>query len=160
MIVQRPKRKKAKPVKKTSVNANQSGSLAPSHALPNGPQQVAPQQQNSHHGRTRNGNLRLPFQPNPLQSLPQASLSSKAGTPRAPIIVPYFSPPPLPPPFPPPRLPPPAVPNLFDSQGVAAGPHRFDQEPALYDLICSKFDAVITSIDEESFSGDRRELGW
>ena len=155
-MVQRPKRRKAKPVKKTSVNANQSGRLAPSHALPNGPQQVAPQQQNSHHGPRRNGNLRLPFQPNPLQSLPPASLVPRAGTPRAPIIVPFFSPPPLPPPL----LPPPAVPNPLDRHGVATGPHHFDQEPALYDLIYSKFDAVITSIDEESFSGDRRELGW
>jgi hypothetical protein len=32
-------------------------------------------------------------------------------------------------------------------------------EPSLYDLISSKFDDVINSIDEESFSGDRKDLG-
>lgn len=34
-----------------------------------------------------------------------------------------------------------------------------NQPPSLCDLIASKFDAVITSIDSESFSGDERELG-
>ena len=34
-----------------------------------------------------------------------------------------------------------------------------NQDPALYDLISSKLDAVITSIDSESFNGDERELG-
>lgn len=63
------------------------------------------------------------------------------------MIVPYFSPPP-------------PVLHPVDNHGVDTGSHRFDQEPALYDLIYSKFDAVITSIDEETFSGDRRELGW
>lgn len=33
------------------------------------------------------------------------------------------------------------------------------QDAALCDLISSKFDAVLTSIDGESFSGDERELG-
>lgn len=151
MIVQQPKRKTAKPVGKASVKAvkaHQPGSLAPSHALPNSPVQVTPQQQNGYHGSSQHGNLRLPFQPNPPQSLPQASMSSRAGPPRAPIIVPHFSPP-----FPPP------VSYPFKNHGVDTGSHRFDQEPALYDLIYSKFDAVITSIDEESFSGDMRELG-
>ena len=145
MIVQRPKRKKAKPVKKTSVNANQSETLAPCHARPNSPPQVAPQKPNGHYGSNRYGNLQLPFQPNLPQSLPRASLSSRASPPRAPMIVPHFSPPP--------------VPHPVDNHGVDTGSHRFDQEPALYDLIYSKFDAVITSIDEETFSGDRRELG-
>lgn len=156
MMVQRPKRKKAKPAKKTSLNANQPGSLVPSHALPNGPSQVALQPQNSHHGPIRHVNLQLPFQPNPLQSLPKASSRLRTGPPRAPIVVPYF--PPLA--LPPPPLPLPAVTNPINHHGVDAGPHHFHQEPALYDLISSKFDAVITSIDEESFSGERRDLGW
>ena len=33
------------------------------------------------------------------------------------------------------------------------------QGPALGDLIASKFDAVLTSIDNETFNGDERELG-
>ena len=33
------------------------------------------------------------------------------------------------------------------------------QDAALCDLISSKFDAILTSIDGESFSGDERELG-
>ena len=34
-----------------------------------------------------------------------------------------------------------------------------NQNPTLRDLIASKFDTVITSIDSESFSGDEQELG-
>lgn len=34
-----------------------------------------------------------------------------------------------------------------------------NQDPILRDLIASKFDTVITSIDSESFSGDEEELG-
>lgn len=145
MMLQRPKRKKAKQVKKTPLNANQSGSPAPSQALPNGPLQVVPQRPNGHHGFNRNGKPRLPFEPAPPQSIPRTPFSSRAGPPRAPTLPPYFSPP-L-------RVPRP------DNHGVDAIPHHVNQEPALYDLICSKFDAVITSIDGESFSGDRRELG-
>lgn len=147
MILQRPKRKKAMQVKKASMNTNQSKCLAPSHALPHGPLRVAPHKPNAHHGSSRHGNLRLPFEPSPPQSLPLASLSSRASPPRAPVIVPYFSPPP------------PPVPCPVDNHGADMNTHHLDQEPALYNLIYSKFDAVITSIDEENFSGDRRELG-
>lgn len=37
--------------------------------------------------------------------------------------------------------------------------NALNPDPALCDLISSKFDAIITSIDGESFSGDERELG-
>ena len=37
--------------------------------------------------------------------------------------------------------------------------NALNPDSALSDLISSKFDAIITSIDGESFSGDERELG-
>lgn len=145
MILQQPKRKKAKPVKKTTVNANQSGSQAPSHALSNCPLQVVPRKSNGHDGSTRH-KLQLPLEPAPPQSPLRVPLSSWAGPPGGPMPAPCFSPP----------LP---VPCPVEKHGVDKIPHLLNQEPALYDLIYSKFDAVMTSIDDESFSGDRRELG-
>ena len=147
MILQRPKRKNVKQVKKNSANANnRSGSLPPSHALLNGSPQILPQEPNGNHGSTRHGKLPLPFEPTPPRSLPRATGSSRVGSSKAPILAPYFS------------SPPPVQSPVYE-HGVGTAPHHFIQEPALYDLIYSKFDAVITSIDEESFSGDQGELG-
>lgn len=145
MILQRPKKKKAKQVKKTPGIANQSGTLAPSYVLPNSPPQVVPQKPNGHRGSARRGKPRLLVEPASSQRLPRAPLGSRA--PRAPTLAPTFSPPPLPATY------------SVDEDGIEKIPNSIHREPGLYELISSKFDAVITSIDGESFSGDRRELG-
>lgn len=63
---------------------------------------------------------------------------------------------------------PPLGPNSVKTLQVARQPLDQSREnaitvsnpdPALCDLISSKLDAIITSIDGESFSGDERELG-
>lgn len=142
MILQRPKKKRAKPATNDRIVSCHSGSLAPSHALPNSPPQFLPRKSNGCYGATRQEEHKLPFEPAPAQKFPPGSW---AGPPRGPMLAPCFSFPSAAPPV--------------DEHSVDRIPNFSHQEPALYDLICSKFDAVITSIDEESFSGDRQELG-
>lgn len=51
----------------------------------------------------------------------------------------------------------------YETQITTEGPETWQenavQGPPLCDLIASKFDAVLTSIDGETFDGDERELG-
>ena len=145
MILQRPKKKKAKPATNDRIVSCHSGSLAPSHALPNSPPQFLPRKSNGFYGPTRQEEHKLPFEPAPAQQIPRVPPGSRAGPPRGPMFAPGFS-------FP-------SAARPVDEHSVDRIPSFSHQEPALYDLICSKFDAVITSIDEESFSGDRQELG-
>lgn len=146
MMFQRPKRKKAKSATNDRLNACHSGSLTPFHALPNSPPQFLPPKTNGHYGSTRHEGHKLPFETAPPQQFPGASSGSWAGPPKGPMLAPcYFSP-----------L---SAARPVDKHGADRIPDLTHQKPALYDLIYSKFDAIITSIDEESFSGDRQELG-
>lgn len=140
MILQRPRRKKVRSVKNKT---NNMGSAIAGHALPNCPSQGLPLNLNGHHRSTRPARSKAGFEPLRPQNHPwgpSGSLTSRS------LFAPHFFPP----------LP---VTSAIDQPLTNRVPNFPNQQPALYDLIYSKFDAVITSIDEESFSGDKEELG-
>lgn len=173
MILQRPKRKKGKPVKKSSTGSNPPESLTTSHVLPGCSLQVIKHKADGRDCATRDTKPKAPRKPAPSRDRSGNQSGPWPGPPRGPILAPGFPPrgPMLAPGFPPrgpilaPGFPPsrpllaPPVPHPIDNHGGEGFSTVLHQQPALYDLISSKFDAVITSIDEENFSGDRRELG-
>ncbi len=124
MILQQPKGKKTKPVRKGGTKVKSNGRYGP----------------------TRDVKLEVPFKPTPPQNLPQASSGLWADAPVGPILPSCLS------------LPP-SIRHSVDNQDGDRIPNMSNPEPSLYDLISSKFDDVINSIDEESFSGDRKDLG-
>ena len=143
MIPHRPRRKETKPVKK---KPNHSGSLVPGNAFPIYPLQRPPCDWNGHHSSTQSERLNAPFESVPPTNYLWAPSGSWPGPPCGPILAP--------------RLPSaPARPGPLEKPTVDRLPSTSNQDPALYDLISSKLDAILTSIDEEMFSGDRRELG-
>jgi hypothetical protein len=152
MILQRPKRKKGQPVKKSPNGSNQLATRTASHGLIHNPLQVVNQRLDGHHCSTQDVNPQAPpRKPAPPDDRSWAQSGPWPGPSRGPMLAPGF------PPTGPLLAPP--VPHLVDNHNDERVSTIWNQQPALYDLISSKFDAVITSIDGENFSGDRRELG-
>lgn len=158
MVLGRPKRKKVRLVKNPSSNLVQAKILEPrNHALPTKALPFRPgsaqlQQSISHnHAQAVSGRDERSYAPK-AQSYQRTAVrpneesigwNSSAGGPQSPD--------------PPVCIGKPRKQSL--DQRKEAPQDSFSRDPALCELISSRFNAIITSIDGENFSGDERELG-